>query len=187
MAEWHQERTAVYYVTQSENALGVLEALQQPRHDDKKITMNELGTYPLRALSNVITFDHLVHLTSDLVKPYGPVTYPVPDIDRFIDPAIDWMIMGLPQMCEDALLPALNRPIGLVLTGIDSRNFVIARNANGDGVRVEETEALPADFASSEKSDFLRWGTKRESWRPRVSITGDSTAVANVLDRIDIV
>ncbi|HEY1133706.1 MAG TPA: maleylpyruvate isomerase N-terminal domain-containing protein [Nocardioides sp.] len=187
-AHWSPEQVVAYYREQSTAGLAALEALQGDDLRDAPLAMLDLGTYRMAQLADAVAFDHLVHLGSDLLAPYGPVPpAAVGDlaVTAALDPAIDWMVAGLPQMCGTALLPALVRPLGLRLTGATERAFVLA--AGGDRVVVRETDDLPADVATSAATDFLRWGTTRTAWRSAVTVTGDPTHVAAVLDRVDVV
>lgn len=131
-----------------------------------------------------------MHLTSDLLKPFGPLDSAEVSVSAAIDPpAIDWMIAGLPQMNGAALYPTLERPIGLHLTGATDRSFVLGRDTAGGIVTVTETADLPADVAASSAIDFLRWGTTRSAWRSAVTVAGgDRQYIAGgVLDAVDIV
>jgi hypothetical protein len=149
--------------------------------------MLDLGTYRLGQLSDAVAFDHLVHLTCDLFAPFGPLSAASVSLSTAIDPAIDWMIAGLPQMNGAAVAPVLRRPVGLRLTGATERSFVLSRETGTSAVLVTETPELPADFAVTSATDFLRWATTRSAWRPAVTISGDRALVAAVLDAIDIV
>lgn len=184
-ADLPHEQILDYYREQSEAGLATLEALQGAELRDNTLDMLDLGTYKLHLLSDAVSFDHLVHLTSDLLVPFGPIAGGDVDVAAAIDPAIDWMIAGLPQMCGDEVGAALTSPVALRLTGATDRTFVIAPEA--DGVVVTETATLPGNVATSSATDFLRWGTTRSAWRSAVTISGDHTTVASVLDAIDIV
>lgn len=188
-ADWSTQQAIDYYVEQSAAGLATLEALQGPDLRDTPLPMLDLGTYRMSQLSDAVAFDHLVHLTSDLLAPYGPI--PVGDttiaVEAAIDPAIDWMIAGLPHMCGATVHPTLTSAVGLRLTGATERSFVIARDSDAAGVVVTETADLPDDVATSAATDFLRWGTTRTAWRSSVTTSGDRRLVSAVLDAIDIV
>lgn len=186
-ADWSSEQAVEYYRAQSEAGLATLAALQGEDLRDQPLDMLDLGTYRLRQLSDAVAFDHLVHLTSDLMQPFGPLDAAEVSVSAAIDPAIDWMIAGLPQMNGAALYPTLERPIGLRLTGATDRSFVIDRDTAGTIVTVRETADLPADVATSSATDFLRWGTTRSAWRSAVTVSGDRQRVAGILDAVDIV
>jgi hypothetical protein len=75
--------------------------------------------------------------------------------------------------------------VALRLNGATERTFVLAR---GDGgVTVTETDDVPENVATTQATEFLRWGTTRSAWRSAVEVSGDRTTVAAVLDAIDIV
>ncbi|SDU60098.1 maleylpyruvate isomerase family mycothiol-dependent enzyme [Gordonia westfalica] len=186
-ADWTSEQAVEYYRAQSEAGLATLTALQGEELRDQPLDMLDLGTYRLHQLGDAVAFDHLVHLTSDLLKPFGPLDSAEVSVSAAIDPAIDWMIAGLPQMNGAALYPTLERPIGLHLTGATDRSFVLGRDTAGGIVTVTETADLPADVAASSAIDFLRWGTTRSAWRSAVTVAGDRQYIAGVLDAVDIV
>lgn len=183
---WTAAEAIDYYQAQSKAALAALTALQGAEYADATIPLADLGTYRLAELSNAFAFDHLVHLTSDLLQPYGPLDRAPIDIDAArIEPALDWMLAGLPNMYAEALREPLTRPLGFALTGPGARTFVISWG--DDGLVVDENADLPADVATSSTEDFLRWSTTRSNWRDAVTITGDRDFVAPVLDTINII
>ncbi|MBM7366978.1 maleylpyruvate isomerase family mycothiol-dependent enzyme [Gordonia hydrophobica] len=184
-ADWSSADAIAYYREQSTAGLATLSALQGEELRDAPLAMLDLGTYRMSELSNAVAFDHLVHLTCDLMEPFGPVARTEVSVGEAIDPAVDWMMAGLPQMNGAALHPVLSTPLGLRLTGATERTFVIERA--DDGVAVRETDDLPSDVATSEATDFLRWGTARSAWRSAVTRDGDHAHIAAVLDAIDIV
>ncbi|GAC67893.1 maleylpyruvate isomerase N-terminal domain-containing protein [Gordonia soli] len=187
-ADWTSQQAIDYYRAQSAAGLATLEALQGEDLRDVPLEMLDLGTYRMSQLSDAVAFDHLVHLTSDLLAPHGPLS-PADlsvSVAAAIDPAIDWMIAGLPQMNGAALYPILSSPIGLRLVGATERTFVLTRG-EGNSVTVTETDDLPAEVATSAATEFLRWGTTRSAWRSAVTTAGDRTLVSSVLDAVNIV
>lgn len=186
-ADWSSQQAIDYYREQSTAGLATLAALQGVDVRDTALTMLDLGTYRLGQLSDAVAFDHLVHLTCDLLMPFGPLPATAVSLSEAIDPAIDWMIAGLPQMNGDAVARALTRPVGLRLAGATERSFVLSRDTATSSVLVTETDDLPGDFAVTSATDFLRWATTRSGWRSTVTTSGNRTLIAAVLDAIDIV
>lgn len=185
---WSTQEALEYYDAQSTAALTALAALQGPEFAEATTDLADLGTYHLAELSNAFAFDHLVHLSSDLLKPYGPLDREPIDMDAArIEPALDWMLAGLPNMYAEALRAPLTRPLGVELTGPGARSFVISWDHAADRLSVDETADLPADVATSSTTDFLRWSTTRSDWRDSVDITGDRDFAAAVLDAINII
>lgn len=185
---WSAQEALDYYDAQSTAALATLTALQGPDFAEATTVLAELGTYHLAELSNAFAFDHLVHLISDLLKPYGPLDRaPIAMDATRIEPALDWMLAGLPNMYAETLKAPLTRPLGFELTGPGARTFVISWSDTDDRLLVDEHADVPADVITSTTSDFLRWSTKRSDWRSSVDITGDHDFVAPVLDTINII
>ncbi len=187
--DWPAARAAEYYEQQATLGLGTLEALQSPDLAEVMIPVAELGSYRLSQMSDAFAFDHLVHLTADILAPHGPITRAkVPIDDVRIGPALDWMLAGLPQMCGAALGPVLTRPLGLDLSGPGARRVVLHPAVDPSGVpRLSDQDPLPDDVVHSTTTDFLRWGTTRAQWRTAVTVTGDSEFAAAALDAINII
>lgn len=188
-AEWSPEQTMAYYVEQSTAGLAALEMLQSSEMAEATLELADLGTYHLSLLADAVAFDHLVHLNSDILAPRGPVDRSPVDMGaERIEPTLNWMIAGLPQMCSDDLAPVLDRPLGIRLTGTGGRSFVLSKD---DGqVRVgdfQDAAALPATQAESTAESFLNWSTQREPWNRHVTIRGDEQAVGRILNAINIV
>jgi uncharacterized protein (TIGR03083 family) len=185
---WTAQEALTYYEAQSTAALATLTALQGPEFAAATTVLADLGTYHLAELSNAFAFDHLVHLSSDLLKPYGPLDRsPVPTDAERIEPALDWMLAGLPNMYAEALREPLTRPLGFELTGQGARTFVLSWDKAADRLVVDEAADPPADVARSSAADFLRWSTTRSAWQQAVTITGDREFIAPVLDTINII
>jgi uncharacterized protein (TIGR03083 family) len=184
-ADYPHEKILDYYREQSAAGLAALAAVQGKDVRDNPLDLLDLGTYRLHQLSDAVAFDHLVHLTSDLMAPFGPVAPREIDVSAAIDPAIDWMMAGMPQMCGGAVAAALTAPVALHLRGATNRTFVLDRQ--GEGITVDEAGELPENVVTSPAIDFLRWGTTRTAWRSAVRISGDLAVIAPVLDAIDIV
>jgi uncharacterized protein (TIGR03083 family) len=186
--DWSPVRALDYYEAQSTAALATLTALQGAEYADATTELADLGTYHLAELSNAVAFDHLVHLSCDVLTPQGPIEREqVPMDESRVGPALDWMFAGLPQMCADSLRQPLSRPLGIRVTGPGGRDIVLSWTSNGDQLMAEESSRLPDDCADSSAEDFLRWATKRTDWRTVSTITGDQDYVPSVLDAINII
>jgi hypothetical protein len=146
--------------------------------------MSELGTYPMHALADAFAFDMWCHFYIDLLSPTGPVqrTYQEPE-DELLQPAIGWMLTGLPQMCP-AVSTVLDRPLGLELTGPGGGRWTLQP---GDVMAVVEGSTDASVVVTSSAVDFVLWGTTRVPWRDCVSLAGDAAYAEQVLDQINIV
>jgi hypothetical protein len=186
-ADWPFDQAAAYYRRFAPLGLAVLESLEDEDQRDLPLDMDDLGAYKMHQLSDALAFDHLVHLLCDLFAPYGPVPPTELSVGTAIDPAIDWMMAGLPQMCGAAVSAALTRPVGLTLSGATERSFRLEPAADETGLHVVETDDLPTEHVSTSATEFLRWATKRSAWRSVCETSGDRQVVASVLDAIAIV
>jgi hypothetical protein len=187
--DWSPDQTMEYYTTQSTAGLVALEALQSPEMAEATLELADLGTYNLSLLADAVAFDHLVHLTSDILAPHGPIKrQPLEMSSERLQPTLNWMIAGLPQMCGQELKPVLDSPVGIVLNGLGARSIVLSKSEGKIHVEdVQDPSALPEDRAESTTDAFLRWGTQRELWSRAVTTRGDKQYVTRVLDAINII
>jgi hypothetical protein len=141
--------------------------------------MKNLGTHPLHLVPNAFAFDHYCHLHVDILKPTGPIDRPAPPSDELrLAPTIEWMLAGLPQMCEEALAKVVTAPVRIDITGPGARSLVLGGEGDGD---------VAATIRSS-SHDFVIWGTQRRPWREfDVTIDGDAELGAAVADNINVI
>ena len=141
-----------------------------------EIPMGNLGTHPLHILANAFVFDSYCHLRNDLIAPFGPLDRASPAATaEILGPIVEWMMAGLPQMCNDALA-FMDRPVQLVLDG------------PGGGVFCIGPEGEPTATITSTPDAFVRWGTQRRTWRDEsVTISGDEPYGARVADACNII
>jgi uncharacterized protein (TIGR03083 family) len=177
------------YETYSEAAAAVFESVQAEGIAEAPINMGELGTHNMSILPSTFLFDAYTHLRHDMLAPTGSVAREVaPGDEQRLRPTLEWMLAGLPWMCEAALAGKVDRPIVLVLDGPGGGTWTIG--PGGDDGRVLVTEgAAPAAAATvrSTDHDFVVWGTQRRPWRDTAEIEGDEAYAAPILDAIKII
>ncbi len=142
----------------------------------------------MHLLGNAIAFDHYCHLRHDIGAAVDRAAQ-LPRDAGVLQPAVEWMLAGLPQMCADALAGAPAQPLNLVFDGPAAHSYclspgdpvvgplwVVANGADDDAPVVRTTA-----------HDFISWGTKRADWRG--TSTGDVSdpAVVSILDAINII
>lgn len=150
------------YRSLGEQALPTLDGIQGV---DSEIDMADLGRYPLHMVANALAFDHYTHLRVDILQPLGPIDRQAPPADELrLQPTLDWMLTGLPQMAPDAL-SWLDAEVNLLISDPAARTVHVAP-ADGARVAVREGEA-PTGVASvhTSSTDFVVWATKRRDWR----------------------
>jgi len=188
--DWTPEQVAQELERYREPFLAAIAALQQEPLASTPMTMSDLGTYPMHQLADAFAFDLWCHLYVDLLAPSGPLDRPAPEPeDALLEPAIGWMIAGLPQMCP-SVTKVLERPIELRLTGPGGGRWVLqpaepyleVEKVTG----AEEADGVAAVVTSS-AVDFICWGTTRLPWRECVVLEGDDAYAARVLDEVNIV
>ena len=175
--DWSTADVLADYETISAQAIDAFAGLQQEPLASTPIPMKNLGTHPLHLVPNAFAFDHYCHLRVDILKPTGPIDRPAPPSDELrLAPTIEWMLAGLPQMCEEALAKVVTAPVRIDITGPGARSITLG----GDG-----------DVATTIRSsahDFVIWGTQRRPWRDfDVTIEGDAELGAAVADNINVI
>ena len=115
---WSADEVLAEYDRYVEPFIEAQVALQEEPLASTETSLGELGTHPLRILAGTFSFDAYCHLRFDVVAPGGPVAreLPPPDDKRLLAP-IEWMMRGLPQMCEGPVNATLTAPIAFVFTG----------------------------------------------------------------------
>jgi uncharacterized protein (TIGR03083 family) len=187
---WTPAEVRADYARLAGPAVEALAGLQHPAVASRSVCMGDIGSYPLAALAEAACFDHLCHLVHDVLSPGGPVSRPRPPLDvTRLGPALDWMLRGLPAMSDPGIAKALDRPIGLDLTGPGGRRVGLRRAPN-DPATVEvvaDAGGTSTDVARSDGIDFLSWATRRTPWRDVVRLTGDRDHLARVLDLVRVI
>lgn len=174
---WTPDAVIADYEAISAQAIDVFASLQDEPLASTIIPMKNLGSHPMHLVPNAFAFDHYCHLRVDILKPTGPIDRPEPPSDELrLAPTIEWMLAGLPQMCEAALAKVVTAPVRIELTGPGAASLTLG----GDG-------DVAATITSSTR-DFVVWGTQRRSRREYdVVISGDAELGAAVADNINVI
>jgi uncharacterized protein (TIGR03083 family) len=167
-----------------EQALDGLVGLQDV---ESPISMGDLGTYPLHMVANAFAFDHYTHIRVDLLAPLGPLDRPAPPADgAHLEPTIDWMLAGLPQMTPGALA-WLDTDVDLQLTGPASRDVHISPVGDGQVEVRDGLAASPAASITTSIADFVVWATKRRDWRSLpVGVDGRADIAGRFCDSVHV-
>jgi hypothetical protein len=175
--DWSTADVLADYEAISAQAIDVFSSLQDEPLASTIIPMKNLGSHPMHLVPNAFAFDHYSHLRVDILQPTGPIDRPVPPSDELrLAPTIEWMLAGLPQMCEEALAKVVTAPVQIEITGPGARSIRLG----GDG-------DVAATIRSS-AADFVIWGTQRRPWRDYdVTIEGDAELGAAVADNINVI
>jgi uncharacterized protein (TIGR03083 family) len=183
---WTTDQIIEEYALATGQALDLFASFQEPPLADTMIPMGKLGTHPMSILPATFLFDHYCHLRNDMLAPNGPLDRAEPPRDeQRLQPTVEWMLAGLPAMCEDAL-GFVDRPLVLRLEGPGGGRWTIAA---GNGL-VAVSKGAGRDAVAtvtSSSHDFVVWGTQRRPWSDYVRIEGDDAYAARVLDGIDII
>ena len=174
---WSTADVLADYEAISARAIDVFASLQAEPLASTIIPMKNLGSHPMHLVPNAFAFDHYCHLRVDILQPTGPIDRPAPPSDELrLAPTIEWMLAGLPQMCEEALAKVVTAPVQIEITGPGARSLRL-----GGGGDVAAT-------IRSSAADFVIWGTQRRPWRDyEVTIEGDAELGAAVADNINVI
>jgi len=178
---WSNQQILDEYLAFCDQAVAVIESMQE----EPLAPLGNLGAHPLHILGNAIVFDHYCHLRHDI----GAGVQRAADLPR--DPEalaaiLEWMLMGLPQMCADALSKAPSQVVNLHFTGVAQGDFVLTPGAPLWTVMPGAQAGAPT--VTSSAHDFVSWGTQRADWRKTSSIAGNGADAAGaVLDAINII
>lgn len=182
---WTPAEVAAEYREWAPKGVGALSALQEPPMSDTVIPLGNLGKHPMHILANAIVFDHYCHLRHDIGAAIARAAA-LPRDPGSLGPTVEWMLMGLPQMCEAALATAPKQAVNLRFDGIAEPNYVLEPGTDLWTVRPGVLSGAPT--LSTTAHDFVSWGTKRADWRATSTLTGPgSDAAATVLDALNII
>ncbi len=185
---WTPAQVLAEYVEWSDKGIAALAAMQEYPLNETEIPLGNLGTHPMHLLANALVFDHYCHLRWDLLAPNGPLARdPLPSDDLRLQPTMEWMLAGLPQMCPE-VRDLVRRPINFEFTGPGGGSWVLAPVHDGAATFVPGADPDAAATVTSSTHDFVCWGTKRRDWRDMaVTVTGDRDHAAAVLDAINVI
>jgi uncharacterized protein (TIGR03083 family) len=184
---WSIQEVVAEYRTYAPQFAAALSGLQDEPTASQPIPVPGLGVYPAHSLANANVFDYYCHLRHDILAPGGPITRPLPPPDHdTVYAAVQWMMLGLPQMQGEALDGTVTEPITIKLTGPGASEWTITRPEVGSGLHVTEGGGATV-VVQSDAHAFIAWGTTRAAWREHCHITGPPGLAAPLLDALDIV
>ena len=173
---WPVADVLAEYEEYSTQAIANFEAFQVGDLAVMEIPMGNLGTHPMHILANAFVFDAYCHIRNDLVAPFGPLDRTPPAAAATtLAPIVEWMFAGLPQMCADDLA-AVSGTVALVLDG------------PGGATYTHGPDGPVAATVTSTPDAFVRWGTRRSSWRDEgVTLDGDTELAARFADACNVI
>lgn len=179
-----------------------LPGLQEEPLASTEIEIPGLGTYPMHAAANGLSFDCFCHLYHDIVAPGGPIQreLPAPSHEEML-PVVQWMMWGLPQMQGPELDESLLAPITISLTGPGESKWTVRRPEPQGGLPqdglpqgglpqgglVVESGGGAEVVVTSSAVDFVSWGTGRSAWHSACDVEGDRAVATAFLSTLDIV
>lgn len=186
---WSPDQVLAEFVQYRDPFVEAQKAMQEEPMASTEAPLGDLGTHPLRIIAGTFSFDTYCHLRHDIVAPGGPIErdLPAPDDVRLLG-GIEWMMFGLPQMCEEPVNAALKAPMAFEFTGPGASMYLLTPNPEGPASVEAITDAgAAAATVTSSGHDFVSWGTQRSSWRDSCSVGGDTKMAASVLDVVNVI
>jgi uncharacterized protein (TIGR03083 family) len=186
--DWTPAEVKAAYGEWSEKGLAALTGLQEAPMADTVVPLSDLGEHPLHLLGNAIAFDHYCHLRHDIGAAIERAAA-LPRDPEVLEPTIEWMLAGLPQMCASDLAVGPQQPVNLVFDGPAASSFCITPGDPAAGPLWVVTNVVDdvAPVVRTTAHDFVAWGTKRADWRDTSTGDVNNQNVAAVLDAINII
>lgn len=182
--EWSPAEVRAEYGEWAPKGIAALASLQEPPLADTVIPLGNLGSHPMHILANAIVFDHYCHLRHDIGATVERAAG-LPRDGAALAATLEWMLMGLPQMCAAALAEAPRHPVNFHFDGVPAPDFVLEP---GDPWMVGPGHVAGAPTCRTSVHDFVSWGTKRADWRATTRLVGEGAdEAAIVLDAINII
>lgn len=152
------------------------------------VPLGDLGSHPMHLLGDAIAFDHYCHLRHDIGASIERAAA-LPHDGMVLEPAIIWMLAGLPQMCADALSKGPQQAVNIVFEGPAASTYCVAPgDATTDGLwTVGNQPQVDAPTVRTTAHDFISWATKRADWRATSTGDVDHADAAAVLDAINVI
>jgi len=188
--EWTPEQVQAEYLEWAPQGVAALTALQEPPLADTVIPLGNLGSHPMHVLANAIVFDHYCHLRHDIGAAI-PRAAALPQDESALAATLEWMLMGVPQMCGPALAEAPAQAVNLEFVGGAAATYMLEPGPDGGPWTVRPGVRADAPTCRSTVHDFVSWGTKRDDWRATATLDGSDEAgriaAAAVLDAINVI
>lgn len=181
---WSPAQVIAEYEEWSEKGIGALAFMNTPEMAETVIPLANLGSHPMHILANAIVFDHYCHLRHDIGKAI-PRAADLPKDEAALRATLEWMLAGIPQMCEPKLTAAPRRSVNLVFEGPAGGSWILAPGSPLWTVSPGRDESSPS--AVSNVHDFISWGTKRAPWKSMARLEGGDAAAETVLDAINVI
>ena len=182
---WSPDRVAAEYREWAPKGVAALTGLQEPPMADTVVPLGNLGSHPMHILGNAIVFDHYCHLRHDIGAAI-PRAAALPQDPEALAAILEWMLLGLPQMCAAALNGVSPQVVNLRFKGVAQGEFVLEPGSSLWTVTPGSRAGAPTVTTSAH--DFVSWGTQRADWRKTSTITGgNEAAVGAILDAINII
>lgn len=184
-ADWEIDRVVGEFATWSSRVATVARATGRRPLAAIRIPIGELGSYPLRLLPSILTFDFHVHLRHDIAPALGK-EIPSTDAGR-MGSVLEWMLPLLANFgARDRIW--FDRPIGLRLTGDGGGAWRLEPAEGGRLYVIAGSDDDSATQITSAAINFPSWATTRTSWRSHeVNIAGDFEYAERFLDSINLV
>ncbi len=181
---WTRDQVIAEYMEWSEKGIGALSFMNTPEMADTVIPLANLGSHPMHLLANAIVFDHYCHLRHDVGHAIDKAAA-LPRDPQALTATLEWMLAGIPQMCQPALSVAPKQTVNLVFEGPGGGSWILAPGADLWTITVGRDAHAPS--AISNAHDFISWGTKRADWKDSTRLENGNADAEAVLNAINVI
>lgn len=181
--DWAPDAVLAEYREWSEKGIAALAAMQEPPAADMVIPIANLGSHPLHIMGNAIAFDHYCHLRHDIGAGV-PRAADLPHDPAVLEPTLEWMMAGIPQMCADALA-SCEHGVNFVFTDLRDTTYHLRRSAGSGPWETGRGTIDDLPLCITSAHEFVSWATKRSDWRDHAQLTDPD--VAPTLDAINVI
>lgn len=181
--DWSPEQVVAEYREWSEKGIAALEGLQEPPLATTVIPLANLGSHPMHILANAIAFDHYCHLRHDI----GAAVRRAADLPHdpgVLEPTVEWMMAGIPQMCADSLA-SCEHGVNIVFTDLRHTIYHLRRSVGSGPWEVGEGSDPSLPICVTSAHEFVNWATKRSDWREHAQLTDPD--VGPTLDALNVI
>jgi uncharacterized protein (TIGR03083 family) len=184
---WSVDQVMAEYAEWAGKGIDALAGLQEPPMHDTVIPLANLGSHPMHILANAIVFDHYCHLRHDIGAAV-PRAAALPQDDAALSATLEWMLAGIPQMCEGALA-SCSQGVNLAFVGPAAGAWALRPGADGGRWTVEPGPDAALPTATGSAHSFVSWATKRADWRISGVLLGGPNAdgAAVTLDALNVI
>lgn len=181
--DWTPAQVVAEYREWSEKGIAALAGMQEEPMASMVVPLADLGSHPLHILGNAIAFDHYCHLRHDIGAAV-PRAADLPHDPAVLEPTVEWMVSGIPQMCA-AELASCEHGVNFVFTDLRHVEYHLHRSEGSGPWQVDRGADPHLPVCVTSAHEFVSWATKRSDWRDHAQLSDPDAAAT--LDAINVI